>query len=307
MSWVKLDDQFFAHPKIINLSKDAKLLHLAALTYCASQLTDGMLTPGAVRMASAQVDAEPACIAELVTAGVWEMDGANYRIHDYLVYNPSGEEVKAERARTAQRVAAWRSRHPKSNAVTNGASNASPVPVPVPLNQHTSDGESLSKRESVAPTNEGEPLARTRTPSQQAKTTAEKKKSANRPAEPKPRPKNPLWDVLCEVFYPPSTPDEKKLFGKIVHDLNAEDVRASPDDVRARVRAHQRAQSHWDLTPRALITHWSELGALCARSNGHGTTESARRTAAEREAALDEERARQHAEMVRELAQRPTG
>ncbi len=71
MSWVKLDDQIFAHPKIINLAQDAKLLYLAGLAYCAGQLTDGLLSPGAVRMIAAQVDAAGAeCAGELVNAGL---------------------------------------------------------------------------------------------------------------------------------------------------------------------------------------------------------------------------------------------
>ena len=150
---------------------------------------------------------------------------------------------------------------------------------------------------------EGEPLARTRTLSPVTKS-ATAKKPANRPAEPKQRPANPLWDVLVDVFYEPATKDERTLFGKIVHDLK--EVGATPDDVRSRVRQHAKTQSHWDLTPRALVTHWSELGTEVSK-NGNGTTESARRAALERETALEDERARQSAEMVRELAQRAAG
>jgi HNH endonuclease len=96
MAWVKLDDQIFAHPKIINLSRDAKLLYLAGLAYCAGQLTDGLLRPGAVRMVAAQVEAEAeACADELVVARLWEADGQNFIVHDYLAYNPSGAQVRA--------------------------------------------------------------------------------------------------------------------------------------------------------------------------------------------------------------------
>ena len=40
MSWVKIDDQFFMHPKVIAAGRDARDLYLAALTYTAGQLTD---------------------------------------------------------------------------------------------------------------------------------------------------------------------------------------------------------------------------------------------------------------------------
>jgi hypothetical protein len=139
MSWAKLDDQFFAHPKIINLSKDAKLLQLAAITYCAGQLTDGLVTPGAVRMICAQVDVEAASIQELMAAGVWEADGTNYYVHDYLDYNPSGEQVRAERAATAKRVATWRENHPKRNGVTNTVRNGVSTPAPSPSPSYKED------------------------------------------------------------------------------------------------------------------------------------------------------------------------
>ena len=176
--------------------------------------------------------------------------------------------------------------------------------------ESSSDGEGLSNRESAdeapEPTPEGEPLARTRTPSQQSTQpeASKPKKPANRPADPKPRSANPLWDVLVEMFYQPATADERKLFGRVARELR--EVNATPDEVRARVRQHAKTQSHWDLTPRALVTHWSELGTEASK-HGNGTTESARRAALARETALDDERARQGAEMVRELAKLQTG
>ncbi len=155
MAWVRLDDQFFANPKVVELGKDAKLVYLAALTYCGSQLTDGVIKAGAVRMVAAMVDAERECVAELVDAGLWEVIPEGYRIHDYLIYNPSGEQVKAERANNAKRQQEWRERNrgeagqfkddvtpPATNAgrnaVTNASSNTAPYPsrthpVPVPL------------------------------------------------------------------------------------------------------------------------------------------------------------------------------
>jgi len=73
MPWIRLDDQFFANPKVVELGKDAKLVYLAALTYCGSQLTAGVIKAGAVRMVAAMVDAERECVAELVDAGLWEV------------------------------------------------------------------------------------------------------------------------------------------------------------------------------------------------------------------------------------------
>lgn len=35
MSWVRLDDQFADHPKVVGLSSDAFRLHVSAMCYCA--------------------------------------------------------------------------------------------------------------------------------------------------------------------------------------------------------------------------------------------------------------------------------
>lgn len=141
---MKLDDQIFAHPKIINLSRDAKLLYLAGLAYCAGQLTDGLLRPGAVRMAAAQIEADAeSCAGELVAAGLWEADGQNFIVHDYLAYNPSGAQVRADREAGARRQAALRERHAQSNGVSNGQRNGvsngvtSPSPSPYPISDLT--------------------------------------------------------------------------------------------------------------------------------------------------------------------------
>lgn len=169
MSWAKLDDQFFAHPKVIDLSKDAKILFLAGLCHCAAQLTDGKITPGALRMVCALVDVKKSEAASLVNVGLWHDSGdGSYTVHNYQEYNPSAEEVKAERAKNAARQAAWKARRKASNAagngvdnqggdaptpgdidapnaiyntvsngVTDGVNNGCPVPVPDPLGEGT--------------------------------------------------------------------------------------------------------------------------------------------------------------------------
>lgn len=98
MSWIKLDDQIFTHPKVVDLSKDAKLLYLAGLCYCGAQLTDGLITNGATRILLATIEANCEAIASLVDAGLWETNEAGgYRVHDYLEHQSSRDEVLAVR------------------------------------------------------------------------------------------------------------------------------------------------------------------------------------------------------------------
>lgn len=140
MPWVKLDDQFFANPKVIDLSKDAKLLYLGGLTHCAANLTDGALTGSALRVVSATVDVDRSYARELVQAGLWVVAEDGYRVHDYLKYNRSADQVKAEREANTERQRRHRDRdndhnNGVSNGVTDGVSNGgsnSPPSHPIP-------------------------------------------------------------------------------------------------------------------------------------------------------------------------------
>lgn len=180
MSWVRIDDQFARHPKVMQAGPLAGWLYVAGLCYASQYLTDGFIPHGAVPtladfshisyetggvpgLFSAGEDADPrdlaACLAEV---GLWEPVEGGYRIHDYLDYNPSAEEVRAQRRQSAERQARWRGqrhaeaatpslevRHAGSNGVTNAESNGrvgalvllppSPTPSPTPTDQETPD------------------------------------------------------------------------------------------------------------------------------------------------------------------------
>lgn len=151
MAWVKLDDQFFSHPKVLPLSKGAKLLYLSGLAYASAQLTDGRLNPSAVVLAARTVSVSPKLADELVAAGLWDSTEGIYAIHDYLTYNPDRASVLAHRAEVsglraaAGRIGGVRSGEsrrekieakPKQNASPFAyeatKQNRSPVPYPSP-------------------------------------------------------------------------------------------------------------------------------------------------------------------------------
>jgi hypothetical protein len=101
--WVKLDDTLAEHPKIERAGPLAAWLYVAGLCYCARQLTDGRIPRGTVaRLATIRRPYDEA--ARLVAAGLWEEDGEDYRVHDWLAYNPSRERVQEDRRRNAARV-----------------------------------------------------------------------------------------------------------------------------------------------------------------------------------------------------------
>jgi hypothetical protein len=106
VTWVKLDDRFPTHPKMMGLTDRAFRAHVIGICYAAAHLTDGMVPPGIV---------PPRSSRELVAAGVWLVCPEGFLIHDYLDYNPSREQVREERRRAAERTAKSR----RSSGVTS--------------------------------------------------------------------------------------------------------------------------------------------------------------------------------------------
>lgn len=138
MTWVRLDDGFADHPKVMSLGRDRLAcigVHVAALCYCARHLTDGLVP------ASFAAQFPDRLVDRLVWAGLWEeADGPygvkDFLIHDYLTYNPSRESIETERAQARLRMNnARRSRDVRPNIVRT-SDNPVPVPVPDVLTEH---------------------------------------------------------------------------------------------------------------------------------------------------------------------------
>ena len=92
MAWVRIEDTFPEHPKVLGLSADAFRLYVIGLCYASRYLTDGFV-PALIVVRS------PRLVSELVDAGLWAPTGDDdgYAIHDYLVYQPSRVEVEERR------------------------------------------------------------------------------------------------------------------------------------------------------------------------------------------------------------------
>lgn len=138
MPWVKLDDQFTEHPKVVEAGPLAAWLYVCGLTYCARQLTDGFVPTAQLRrlLPSASV---VKLADRLVEVRLWEPASGGYRVHDYLIYNPSRQQTLATRKQKADagRKGGWQK---ASNALAECQPDATtpvPVPVPVPLSAAT--------------------------------------------------------------------------------------------------------------------------------------------------------------------------
>jgi len=144
MGWVRVDDSFYDHPKFGQIGALGMAAWIAGLAYCNRNLTDGFIpTRAAMRLIDTTGlgyytsnmsgrDAEPADgIDELVGAGLWVEEPGGYRVHDYLDYQPSADEVRADRARARERMKRIRSGRSSADVQANTErSSVTPNPTP---------------------------------------------------------------------------------------------------------------------------------------------------------------------------------
>ncbi len=151
MAWVRLDDGFADHPKILRAGPLALALQVRAFCYASRHETDGFIPLealphlvnglGDALKASAQAKAWAAAMVE---SGLWEQSENGYIIHDFLDYNPSKAERK--RIRTMKQRAGKKggilSAQARAQAPALAAADISPSPSPSP-NTNTLPGGSL--------------------------------------------------------------------------------------------------------------------------------------------------------------------
>jgi hypothetical protein len=143
MAWIKLDDGFPNHPKVVRAGEDAAWLFVSGLCYCGAQLTDGFIPAGMVQRLTAK-KAPERLASRLVEVGLWTAVADGFQVHDYLDWNPPGEEVKEKREATRERVKNWRTKR-RCNSVTppfgnadvtiserGGNADVTPLPYPSP-------------------------------------------------------------------------------------------------------------------------------------------------------------------------------
>lgn len=143
--WLRIDDHYADHPKVIGLSDGAFRLHMRAMCYSASHLTDGAIPTAWLRGHDDEAE-------ELVAAGLFEVTDTGVTLHDWHDHNPDARSAKERRARISavraeagRRGAAsrWKDGNhdkPMTSAQQPGMAIATdaewqddgPVPVPVP-------------------------------------------------------------------------------------------------------------------------------------------------------------------------------
>jgi hypothetical protein len=100
VAWVKLDDSFWSHPKVMAAGNEIAGAYVRMLCYSASHLTDGRVPEEAAR-----VIAKQRTLDLLQEFSFIEANGTGFVIPDYLDFNPSREKVLEERRKAAERQA----------------------------------------------------------------------------------------------------------------------------------------------------------------------------------------------------------
>jgi hypothetical protein len=99
MTWIRLDDQFIDHPKILAISDEAFRAYVSGLCYASRYLTDGLLPNAALSKICSKRARKV-----LTEAQLWHDHEEGIMINDFLEYNPSKEDTERKRAQAAERM-----------------------------------------------------------------------------------------------------------------------------------------------------------------------------------------------------------
>lgn len=175
MTWGKVDDKLWGHPKWMATPAPARGLWITALSWCMDQGSDGHVP----RHVLPFLGSTPRHANALVTSGLWETADGGWQFHDWLTYQPDAASVKAKRKAESEggKRGAHTQWHVKKNirvpdcpfceesdpesdggpqgvphrggqkGVIRGANAPGPGPGPVPTNSSTSTGGTPVTRE----------------------------------------------------------------------------------------------------------------------------------------------------------------
>lgn len=136
MTWFKVDDGFWSHPKTFGLSDAAVALWVRAGSYCGKHLTDGYVDARFLTLLQGSVTAAE----ELVDAGLWTVVDGGYSFHDWKDCQDSREAVERRRE-------AWKGRQQRYREKVEAAQGESNDSTPSSYN-HSIPFHSRATRES---------------------------------------------------------------------------------------------------------------------------------------------------------------
>jgi hypothetical protein len=130
--WIKLDDGFATHPKILCAGIEALAIQVRAFCYASKNQTDGFIPVQAVVLFVTDLPITPEGWAtRMISAGLWELVEGGYQIHDYLEWNCSKMEYeKWKQKLSLAGKRGMKSRYNKDNSdITNDITKVITSPV----------------------------------------------------------------------------------------------------------------------------------------------------------------------------------
>lgn len=100
--YARISNRLWRDPKTVSLAEHqprAFSLWVLAITYCSDNLTDGLLDPMAIRM----LGLSEKTLSCLVENGFLDEEPEGYRVHNYLAWQTSREEVEVRRSKDRER------------------------------------------------------------------------------------------------------------------------------------------------------------------------------------------------------------
>lgn len=131
MTWFKVDDSFYDHPKVFDAPDCALALWVRAGCWSARNLTDGFVPAS---LPARICDDPDTAVRVLVDRGLWKRARGGFQFHDWTEYQPSAEDVKDLRRKRAEagkkggqaKAAKQNSGKPLASASPVGKQNAAP-------------------------------------------------------------------------------------------------------------------------------------------------------------------------------------
>lgn len=160
MGWVRLDDNFADHPKVIALSDKAFRLYITGLCYSNRQLTDGVIPYQIVMALVGDDPTKPS--DELEEQNLWERVGKGFVIRSYTEYQPTREKVNKKRDEAKERLRRYREKQGNANE-TQMKPHPQPIPNPTQPNPNKDIEQDKNYLEPVSEEYEITPAPRVRT------------------------------------------------------------------------------------------------------------------------------------------------
>lgn len=230
------------HAKALRAGNAALGLWLRCGSYAAQHLTDGFIPHEVAALYGPASQRK-----KLVEVGMWDVAPSGYQMHDFGEYNPTSEQVRAERWASAERQRRGRQKAAAERATHRDGDPPGGDRHGVTADEVTDDSHQASRVSRPDPTR----------PDLQVLVAPDE---SGEPETKKKRPPDPIWDAMldaCHIDTEEITAPARGAYNKAAKDLRG--VGATPEQIRARALV---ADQKWDpgmLNPTALARRWSEL------------------------------------------------